>query len=58
MQEDFLHHAQVVDDGDNAQGILTNRAAQRVNLPNAEDEIPPTLKQGVGQCAEDHQPNK
>ena len=32
MAQDFLHHTRVVNDGDDAHGVLANGAAQRIHV--------------------------
>jgi hypothetical protein len=39
VAKNLLDHARVVNDGDNAHGVLADGTAQRVNLPDAEDQV-------------------
>ena len=41
MTKNLLNHARVVNDGNDAHRALTDGAAQRVNMPDAEDQVAP-----------------
>ena len=41
--EDSFDDEGVINDGDHPHRVLANGAAKRVNMPNAEDEVPPPL---------------
>ena len=41
MVKDLLNHARVVNDGNDAHRAFTDGAAQRVNMPDAQDQVPP-----------------
>jgi hypothetical protein len=43
MQEDFIHHPRVINHRDDAQWALADGTAQRVNMPNAQDQVAPFL---------------
>ena len=43
VAKDLLGHARVVNDGKNPHRVLTDGTAQRVNMPNAQDDLPPLL---------------
>jgi hypothetical protein len=41
MPQNLLHHPVVINDRDNAHGILADRAAQRIHVPDPKDEVAP-----------------
>jgi hypothetical protein len=43
VTEDLFHHAGIVNDGDGAHGVLADRAAQRIDVPDPQDEVAPAL---------------
>ena len=43
VAEDFFHDPAVIDQGQDAHGVLADRAAQRVNMPDAQDQVPPAF---------------
>jgi len=43
VAEDLLDDALVVNDGDDAHGVVANGAAQRVHVPNAQDQVTPAF---------------
>jgi hypothetical protein len=43
VAENLLHQARIINDRDDAHGVLGDRAAQRVNMPDAQYEIPAPL---------------
>jgi hypothetical protein len=43
VTEDLLDDAGVVNDGDDAHGVLADGAAQRVNMPDAQNQVPPFI---------------
>ena len=43
VPEDLLHHPRVINDGDDAHGVLAERTAQGVHMPDAEDKVAPAF---------------
>jgi hypothetical protein len=43
MAKNLLNDARIVNDGNDAHRALTDGAAQRVNVPGAQDQVPPPL---------------
>ena len=43
VAKNLLDHERVVNDGDHAHGVLTDRAAQRVSMPDPQDQVAPSL---------------
>jgi hypothetical protein len=41
--KDVLDDAGVINDGDDAHGVLADRTAQRVNMPDARNQVLPPL---------------
>jgi hypothetical protein len=48
--EDILRHSRVVNDDNDAHPVLADRAASRVNMPHAQDEVSPPLVVEAGQA--------
>ena len=43
VAENFLEHPRVVDDRDHTHGVLAHRTAQRVHVPDAEEQVAPAF---------------
>jgi hypothetical protein len=43
VAEDLLHHPRVVNDGDDPHWVLANGAAERVHVPDPQDQVAPPL---------------
>ena len=41
MAENLLHDLPIIDHGDDAHGVLADRTAERVTVPDFEDEVAP-----------------
>jgi hypothetical protein len=48
VAEDFLDHGALVNDGNDAHGVLTSRTDERVGVPELQDEVAPFLGRQFG----------
>ena len=45
MPQDFLHHLALVNHGNHAPGVLADRAAERIGVPDLLDEVAPLFRE-------------
>jgi hypothetical protein len=43
VPKDLLNHPRVINHAEDSHGVLADGTAQRVNMPDAQDEVPPAL---------------